>query len=163
MEDNFRPSQTSHGYLMDIIKSVAVALIITFVILLAASLLLCFTDFPEKYTLPSAIAGTVLGVFFGSTMAAKKNPLKHIVSGILTAFVYAVIAFIIGCILQGKVSFTMNTALFGVIALLTGAIASILANRQKSTRKFGKGTSSLADRFKRGSTKSYNLGKSGRL
>ena len=162
--DKTRPvNKGSTNYFMNLLKSVAVSLLVTFIILLAAALLLCFTDFPEKYTLPSAIAATLLGVFAGSTMAAKNNPSKGLVSSLLSAFLYAILAYIIGCILQGKVTFTMNTALFGVIALIVGAIANILATRQKSPKKYNTGSSGMADRFKKkGTSKSYSFGKSGR-
>ncbi len=163
MED-YHANKVSTNYFMGVLKTVAVSLIVTFVILLAAALLLCFTDFPEKYTLPSAIAATILGVFVGSTMAAKNNPFNSLLSSLLTAFIYALLAYIIGCILQGKVTFTMNTALFFAIALITGAIANILATRQKSPKKYKAGSSGLIDRLKKkGSPKSYSFGKSGRL
>jgi putative membrane protein (TIGR04086 family) len=147
---------------MGLIKNVAVSLVVTFIVLLAAALLLCFTDFPEKYTLPSAIAATILGVFAGSTMAAKKNLGNSLVSSLLTALIYSVLAYIIGCILQGEVTFTLNTALFLVISLITGAIASILANRPKNPKKYGSG-SSVFDRLKKkGTNKNYSF-KSGRI
>lgn len=162
MEDNFR-AKVPTSYLIDLIKNVALSLVITLLILLIAALVLCFTDFPEKYTLPSAIAGTILGVFAGSSLAAKKNPGKSLISGLLTAFIYTVAAYIIGCILQGKVSFTINTALFGAISLLTGAIASILATQKKNTKKYNSGSSGLIDRLKsKNSSKKYSF-KSGRL
>ncbi len=163
MEDKYQNGKVSTNYLMDLLKTVAIALMVTFIILLLAALLLCFTDFPEQYTLPSAIAATILGVFAGSTMAAKKNPDRSLVSSLSTAFTYSLIAYIVGCILQGKIVFTLNTALFMAIALMTGAIASILANRKKSTHKYGTGTSNLADRFKKKkSSKTYGFNRTGR-
>ncbi|NLU51386.1 MAG: TIGR04086 family membrane protein [Clostridiaceae bacterium] len=162
MEEKYQSNMPSTNYFKDLIKTVAFSLIITFLILLASALLLCFTDFPEKYTLPSAIAATILGVFAGSSMAARKNPESRLVSSLLTAFIYSVIAYIIGCILGGKIRFTTNTALFLAIALITGAIASILAAREKRPKKFGTGSSTL-DRFKKKRfPKSYSLGKSSR-
>lgn len=160
MEENYR-TKVSSGYLKGILKAVAVSLMVTFIILLLAALLLCFTDFPEMYTLPSAIAATVLGVFLGSTMAAKNNPGNSLVSSLLTAFIYAVLSYIIGCILEGRVSFSSNTALFGVIALITGAIANILANR--SPKNYKSSSPKFMDKLnKRGSSKGYRF-KSGKL
>jgi putative membrane protein (TIGR04086 family) len=158
MEDNYRNSRTSSNYFLDLLKTVAVSLIITFIILLIAALLICFTDFPEKYTMPSAIAGTILGVFAGSNMAARKNPEKSLTSGILTAFVYTVLAYIIGCIIQAKITFTLNTLLFLLISVITGIIASILATRAKSRKKYD----ALGDNFGK-KRKSYNFGKSGKV
>lgn len=162
MEENYR-AKVSSGLLKSIIKSVAAALAVTFIILLIAALLLCFTDFPEMYTLPSAIAATILGVFAGSTMAAKNNPDNSLVSSLITAFIYSLLSFIIGSILEGRVSFTLNTALFGAIALITGAIASILASRSKNTKAYNKNSSGMFDKLKKKSTpKGYRF-KSGRL
>lgn len=138
VEEHYGTKKVSTNYFIDLLKTVAVSLIITFIILFAAALVLCFTDFPEKYTLPSAIAATILGVFAGSSMAAKKNTDRSLLSSLLTAFIYALLAYIIGCILQGKISFTLNTALFGAIAIITGAIACILATRSKGTKKYNK-------------------------
>jgi putative membrane protein (TIGR04086 family) len=155
--------QFSTSYLVDLLKTVVLSLVVTFVILLLAALLLCFTDFPEQYTLPSAIAATIVGVFAGSSMAARKYPEKSLVSSLISAFVYAVIAYIVGCLMQGKFVFTLNTALFLAIALITGAIASILANRKKSAPKYGSGTSNLADKLrKKKTTKSYSFNRTGR-
>lgn len=152
MEEKYQNSKISTSYLLDLIKNVALSLIVTFIILMLAALLLCFTDFPEQYTLPSAIAATILGVFAGSTMAAKKYPERSLISSLLTAFIYSVISYMAGCLIQGHFAITLNTALFLAIALITGAIASILANRKKSTPKYGGGTSHLADRFKKKKT-----------
>lgn len=163
MEENYHNGKVSTGFVKDLIKNVAISLIVTFIILLVAALLLCFTDFPEQYTLPSAIAATIVGVFAGSTMAARKNPANALISSLLTSFIYAVLAYIVGCILQGTISFTLNTALFLVIALITGAIASILATRKKSPNKYNSGTSNLADRFKKKKiAKSYSFNRTSR-
>lgn len=162
MDDKFKSNSVPTNYFKDLIKTVAFSLIITFIILLASALLLCFTDFPEKYALPSAIAATIVGVFSGCSMAARKNPFNRWVSSLLTAFIYSVVAYIISCIVGGKIRFTKNTALFLAIALITGAIACILSSREKRPGKFGTGSSNL-DRFKKKRfPKSYNLGKSGR-
>ncbi len=159
MVDNYRTNKASTSYFMDLLKSVAVSLIVTFIILLAAALMICFTDFPEKYTMASAIAGTILGVFIGSSMAAQKNPDRKMVSAILAAFIYAVIAYIIGCILQAKVAVTANTALFTLIALITGVLAALFSNRQKSTRKCKTGSPGFVDRLKKKRPGSYSFGK----
>ncbi|NLM75559.1 MAG: TIGR04086 family membrane protein [Clostridiaceae bacterium] len=160
MQDNYRSGKVSANYFAELLKTVALSLIVTFIVLLAAAFLLCFTDFPEKYTLPSAIAGTLLGVFTGSSMASRKNPDKSLVSSLLTAFIYAVFAFVAGSILQGKVTFTLNTLLFFAISLITGAIANILSNRKKRpSRKYSTGMSA-ADRLKKKrGAKSYTFGK----
>lgn len=71
MEENYR-DKVSSGYFTGILKSVAISLTVTFIILIITALFLCFTDFPEIYTFPSAIAATVLGVFAGSSLAAKR-------------------------------------------------------------------------------------------
>lgn len=152
----------SGGYFKGILKSVAIAFIVTFIILITAALLLCFTDFPERYTLPSAIAATVLGVFSGSYNAARKNESNSMVSALLTALLYAILAFIIGCVVQGKVMVSSNTALFAAIALVTGGIASILAGKAgKSKGKYKGGSNYITDKFRKDKVKSYKLGKGG--
>ncbi len=151
MEENYK-NIVSSGYFKGILKAVAVSLTVTLIILLVTALLLCFTDFPEMYTFPSAIAATVLGVFSGSSVAAKKNRSNSLLSAMLTAFIYAFISFIIGSILERRVSFTLNTALFVVIALLTGAIASILSNRVKGAKNYNKSSSGILERINRKKT-----------
>lgn len=156
MGDNYRTKMAT-GYLSGILKSVAISILITFIILLLASLLLCFTDFPESYTFPSAIASTILGVFFGSYAAAKGNPDKSLLSSLLTAFIYILICIIIGSILGGRISFTFNTLLFTVIALTTGVIGNILATRNKSRKSYNKGSSRLTDRFSKKGINKYKF------
>ncbi|HHU91152.1 MAG TPA: TIGR04086 family membrane protein [Clostridiaceae bacterium] len=151
MEENYK-NIVSSGYFKGILKAVAVSLTVTLIILLVTALLLCFTDFPEMYTFPSAIAATVLGVFSGSSVAAKKNRSNSLLSAMLTAFIYAFISFVIGSILERRVSFTLNTALFVVIALLTGAIASILSNRVKGAKNYNKSSSGILERINRKKT-----------
>ncbi|NMA67325.1 MAG: TIGR04086 family membrane protein [Clostridiaceae bacterium] len=160
MQDNYRSGKISTNYFAELLKTVALSLIITFIVLLASAFLLCFTDFPEKYTLPSAIAGTVLGVFAGSTMASKKNPDRGLVSSLLTAFIYAVLSFIVGSIIQGSVNFTLNTLLFFTISLVTGLIAFILSNRKKKHPQKYSSSISASERLKkkRGS-KTYSFSK----
>ncbi|NLB77925.1 MAG: TIGR04086 family membrane protein, partial [Clostridiaceae bacterium] len=157
MEENYR-DKVSSGYFTGILKSVAISLTVTFIILIITALFLCFTDFPEIYTFPSAIAATVLGVFAGSSLAAKKNPCNSLISSLLTAFIYAVVSFIIGSILERRISFTLNTGLFVVISLLTGAIASILANRTKKNKNYSNSSPGLFDRIKKkGSSSRYRF------
>jgi putative membrane protein (TIGR04086 family) len=159
MKEKFHMPKNSSNYLISIIKTVAISLIITFIILLGASLLLCFTDFPDKYTLPAAIVGTILGVFTGAAIASGKNPEKPMVSALLTAFLYSVLSFVTGCILEGRVKFTLNTLLFTIIALLTGAIASILVSSNKKSNKYGRKPLKLPSIKKKPGTKNYSFSK----
>lgn len=148
-------------YVKSLIKSVAVSFILTFVILVIAALLLCFTDFPEKYTLPSAIAATVLGVLAGSYGAARKNPDRRILSALILGLFYSVLAYFIGCVIQGKLMISSNTALFTAIVLATAAIGGILAGRTGKTKNKYKGGSNIfTDRFKKNAV-GYKFGKSG--
>ena len=156
MEENYN-SIVSSGYFKGIIKAVLVSLTVTLIILFLTALLLCFTDFPEVYTFPSAIAATVLGVFSGSSVAAKRNKSNSLLSALLTAFLYIVISFTIGSILEKRVMFSLNTALFAAIALLTAAIASILANRTKTPRNYNKSSSGIFDKIRKKSGSGYRF------
>jgi hypothetical protein len=148
-------------YLNSLVKSVAVAFILTFVILVIAALLLCFTDFPEKYTLASAIAATVLGVLAGSYKVARRNPDRRIISALLLALAYAVLAYLIGCLIKGKIMIGSNTAIFTAIVIITAAIGGILAGRAgKPTSKYKGGSGVLPNKFKKGGS-GYKLGKTG--
>lgn len=158
----FGANKTPEGSFKNILKSVAVSLIVTFLILIIAALILCFTDFPEKYTFPSAIAATVIGVLAGSYGAARRNEANRMLAALTVAFIYAVLAYIIGCVIQGKFALSTNTALFTVITLATGAIASILAGRAgKTPKKYKGGSNYFTDKFRKNSTKSYKFGKNG--
>jgi len=156
VEENYN-TNVSSGYFKGILKAVLVSLTVTLIIMFLTALLLCFTDFPEVYTFPSAIAATVLGVFSGSSIAAKKNRPNSLLSALLTAFLYVVISFIIGSILEKRVMFSLNTALFAVIALLTAAIASILANRTKTPKNYNKSSSSVFDKIRKRSGGGYRI------
>lgn len=148
-------------YLIDLLKSVAIAFILTFAILVVAALFLCFTDFPEKYTLPSAIAATVLGVLAGSYRAARKNQDKRISSALMLAVAYILLAYLIGCLIQGKFMISSNTGIFAAIVIITAAIGGILAGRTgKGAGKYRGGSGIMPNRFKRGGT-GYKLGKTG--
>lgn len=148
------------GSFKSILKSVAIAFIVTFIILIIAALLLCFLDFPEKYTLPVVIAATILGVLSGSYRSARRNEDKPLISALLTAVVYVIIAYIISCIIVGKIAISSNTALFAAIALVTGAAAAILAGRAGKQKGKYKGTPNiLSDRFKKSGT--FKFGKGG--
>lgn len=156
----YSTNASTRDYLKSLLKSVAVSFILTFAILVIAALLLCFTDFPEKYTLPSAIAATILGVLAGSYQAAGRNQDKRILSALILAVIYAIIAYIVGCLIQGKFMISGNTALFTAIVLATAAIGGILAGRtSKPKSKYKGGSNILTDRLKK-SGSSYKFGKS---
>lgn len=156
----YNSSSSIGGYLKSLLKSVAISFILTFIILLVAALLLCFTDFPEKYTLPSAIASTILGVLAGSYGAARKNQDKRVVSALILAVIYVIIAYLIGCLVQGKFMISSNTALFALIVVVTAVIGGILAGRSgKPRNKYMGGSNILADRLKKGGARSYKFGK----
>ena len=146
-------------FFKSLLKCVALSFILTFVILVIAAVLLCFADFPEKYTLPSAIAATVLGVLAGSFRYAGKNPDRRIISALALAMIYAVLAYLIGCLIQGKIMISGNTALFTAIVLATGAVGGILSGRTgRPAGKFKGGSGILPRRFKKSV---YKLGKTG--
>ncbi|HOQ76397.1 MAG TPA: TIGR04086 family membrane protein [Thermoclostridium sp.] len=152
-DGSYSSGSSARQFLKNLLKCVAVSLILTFVILVIAAILLCFTDFPEKYTLPSAIAATVLGVLAGSYKFAGWNPDKRIISALILALIYAVLAYIVGCLVQGKVMISGNTALFTAIVLATGAIGGILAGRPaKPAGKYKGGSGILPNRFKKAAT-----------
>ena len=91
-DGSYNSGSNARQFLNSLLRCVAVSFILTFVILVIAAVLLCFTDFPEKYTLPSAIAATVLGVLAGSSKFAGRNPEKRIISALIQAVIYAVLA-----------------------------------------------------------------------
>ncbi|NLW02775.1 MAG: TIGR04086 family membrane protein [Clostridiaceae bacterium] len=158
-DGSYNSGSNARQFLKSLLRCVAVSFILTFVILVIAAVLLCFTDFPEKYTLPSAIAATVLGVLAGSSKFAGRNPEKRIISALILAVIYAVLAYLTGCLIQGKVMISGNTALFTAIVLVTGAIGGILAGRAgKPAGKYKGGSGMLSRRFKKGG---YKLGKTG--
>jgi len=157
----YNANASIRDYLKSLIKSVAVSFILTFVILVIAALLLCFTDFPEKYTLPSAIAATVLGVLAGSYGAARKNQDRRILSALILGLFYSILAYLIGCLIQGKLMISSNTGLFTAIVMATAAIGGILAGRPvKPKSKYKGGSNIFSDRFKKSATSSYKFGKS---
>jgi len=159
-DGSYTSNSNTGDYFKSLLKCDAVSFILTFAILVIAALLLCFTDFPEKYTLPSAIAATVLGVLAGSYKAARRNQDRRILSALILAVIYAIMAYFIGCLVQGKIMISSNTALFAAIVLITAAIGGILAGRtKKPTSKYKGGSGMLPQRFKKGST-GYKLGKS---
>lgn len=163
MEDvGFDKSNRSGSFLKGLLKSTALALLVTFVMLVLAALLLCFTDFPENYTYPAAIAATVIGILAGSFQAARKNPSNKLFASMVTALVYTVIAYIIGSIVQGQFCLNIRTLIYLAVALLTGAIGSMLASRAREDTKKYKGSSYIADKFNSKTTKkSYKFGKPG--
>lgn len=109
-------------YGLRVLSGLAVALILTFAVLLLLAALLFYLNVGSSWAAPVATVFALLALFFGAKIAAKGLQGRGFVLGAIVGILYYIFIYILSVLLFSQFTFTVQTASFMLIGALTGCI-----------------------------------------
>lgn len=109
-----------------IIKGSILSIILTIICLLIFSLILAYTNIPEKTMIPVITAVTAISILAGSIISVSKIEKKGIINGALVGLIYILTIYIISSIAKGKFGITINSIILIASAIIAGMLGGII-------------------------------------
>lgn len=107
--------------MLNILKCVGLAYVITLVIFLILAIILTYTQFPETMVPSAVIIGTVISILFAGSCVAGKAKTRGWLNGAIAGIVYMLILYIISSLIVG---FRVDNHV--IFMLILGTIAGAL-------------------------------------
>ena len=109
-----------------IIKGSILSIILTIICLLIFSLILAYTNIPEKTMIPVITAVTAISILAGSIITVSKIEKKGIINGTLVGLIYILTIYIISSIAKGNFEITINSIILIASAIIAGMLGGII-------------------------------------
>lgn len=109
-----------------IIKGSILSIILTMICLLIFSLILAYTNIPEKTMIPVITAVTAISILAGSIISVSKIEKKGIINGALVGLIYILTIYIISSIAKGNFGITINSIILIASAIIAGMLGGII-------------------------------------
>ena len=109
-----------------IIKGSILSIILTIICLLIFSLILAYTNIPEKTMIPVITAVTAISILAGSIISVSKIEKKGIINGALVGLIYILTIYIISSIAKGNFGITINSIILIESAIIAGMLGGII-------------------------------------
>lgn len=109
-----------------IIKGSILSIILTIICLLIFSLILAYTNIPEKTMIPVITAITAISILAGSIISVSKIEKKGIINGTLVGLIYILTIYIISSIAKGNFEITINSIILIASAIIAGMLGGII-------------------------------------
>jgi len=100
--------------------------ILTIICLLIFSLILAYTNIPEKTMIPVITAVTAISILAGSIISVSKIEKKGIINGTLVGLIYILTIYIISSIAKGNFEITINSIILIASAIIAGMLGGII-------------------------------------
>jgi putative membrane protein (TIGR04086 family) len=102
------------------------ATIITIIMLVILSIIMSFSDVSRQVISVYYLVATCVSIIYGSIYAARKNNKKGWLVGILVAFFYMLVLYLISMLIFKDTALQMKDLLRLVIALVVGTLSGML-------------------------------------
>lgn len=109
-----------------IIKGSILSIILTIICLLIFSLILAYTNIPEKTMISVITAVTAISILAGSIISVSKIEKKGIINGALVGLIYILTIYIISSIAKGNFGITINSIILIASAIIAGMLGGII-------------------------------------
>lgn len=109
-----------------IIKGSILSIILTIICLLIFSLILAYTNIPEKTMIPVITAVTAISILAGSIISVSKIEKKGIINEALVGLIYILTIYIISSIAKGNFGITINSIILIASAIIAGMLGGII-------------------------------------
>jgi len=129
-------SLKQHAKVLDFIKGIIVAYLITIPVFLIFSIILANTDFPERYIQPVVLATTIISVLAAGSIVTHGLKSKGWINGGLAGLIYMLVLYLFSSIIFRDFSINRYIITVFVIGILTGCIGGILGiNLKRSSSR----------------------------
>lgn len=112
--------------IIEIVKGVAGAFLVTFILIVIFSFVLANTDLNDNLIKPVLIGITVLSLSLNTFNSLKKLKSKGIIYGLIIGIFYLLVLLIISLILNKGIEFSMYSYIVIIATLLSSMIGGIL-------------------------------------
>ena len=109
-----------------LIKGSILSIILTIICLLIFSLILAYTNIPEKTMIPVITAVTAISILAGSIISVSKIEKKGIINGALVGLIYIITIYKISSIAKGNFGITINSIILIASAIIAGMLGGII-------------------------------------
>ena len=122
----FQSEKNVIGIIKGIALTTLTAFLITVVMMAVLALLICYTPIPEEAVTPCVYILNYLSVFLAGLFAAASSGKKGFVTGALAGAGYMLLVYLLGFILFGGISFTVETLKSVGFCMLAGMVGGIV-------------------------------------
>lgn len=109
-----------------IIKGIFLSILITMVMLLILSALLCYTNISENLINPCIIFISTFSVLIGSFILMKNIKEKGLIYGMLLGIIYMLIIYLISSFISMDFSLGIGSIIMIILGIISGAVGGII-------------------------------------
>lgn len=117
--------------IINLFKGVAIALIMTVVLLIIFSVILTYTNIQENIINPVIMIITAVSILIGSSIANIKIKKNGLVNGGIIGCIYILIIYSISSILNWKFSLNVQSIIMITVAVVFGILGGIIGVNKK--------------------------------
>lgn len=110
----------------NIIKGIFLSMLITIIMLLILSGLLCYTDISENLINPCIIFISAFSVLIGSFSIMKNIKEKGLIYGVLLGIIYMLIIYLLSSFISMDFSLGIGSILMIILGIISGALGGII-------------------------------------
>lgn len=124
-------------YIIHMLLGLLCAIGFTFIALLAFAAVLFFGNIGDAFAVPAVTVLALLALFFSAKYAARGCTGSGVAFGAALGALYYIFCYILSCFLFSQFSFSLRTAVFMLICVLTGCIGGVVGRRtpEKTAKK----------------------------
>lgn len=119
------------SWVMEILKGVGIALIITVVLLLIFSLIITYTNIPENIIDTTTIIISAISILMASMIITSKLKKNGLINGAFIGGIYIMILYIISSFLNWEFSIDFKSLIMVITCILLGILGGILGVNRK--------------------------------
>ena len=125
-----------NNHLINILKSIGISYIITFILLAIFAFIINYTDFPSSAVSAVTVIIILVSVLASGIINGKKATEKGWLTGLLSGGIYMIILYIAGSIVFRDLSVNSNALLMVLGGVLSGVLGGIIGiNNKKKYRR----------------------------
>jgi len=118
-----------------ILKGVALAFVISIVLILISAVIMTYSPIPDEMTRAVTIAVSGISVLFAGLVTARKSRRQGWLSGATCGLLYALFLYIFGSLIMLDFSITLYTLIVGVMGFFLGALGGIVGINTKKRKR----------------------------
>lgn len=115
-------TQESKNSIFYIVKGIALAYFITFLLLFVFSMILTYTNITESAIAPVILMITIISILIGSSLSSSKIKKNGLLNGGIIGFIYIIMLYLISSFIQTGFSLNLYAILMIVFSILAGMV-----------------------------------------
>lgn len=112
--------------LKNVIKSLALSMLITIIMLFVLSAIFCYTNISESLINPCIIFISTFSILIGSFLLMKKIKQKGLIYGMILGMIYMVLIYLLSSFISMDFSLGFGSIIMMILGILSGAIGGII-------------------------------------